>query len=254
MIKIFRNIRKQFIKRGETSNYFKYAIGEIALVVIGILLALQINNWNEQSKKNDLREKYLLSLIEDLKQDTTLIARQYRFYKGDTIKLQSQIRRIKKHKNAIDTIKKIARYEFDTDVQLITTFSNKTYQTLINTGNIDLVDPWLVEELSKLDQFQKLVIDIYSLSMRSYSQILGIYNQHYPFYDDALAGDVLDIIWDQADAKHFLSSYNEIVSSKQTTAKNIVQMLPPMYSLTAGLLKKLKSTNPQLFEKKVKDQ
>ncbi|MDT7833189.1 DUF6090 family protein [Flavobacteriaceae bacterium S356] len=250
MIKIFRNIRKQFIKDGKTSSYLKYAIGEIALVVIGILLALQINNWNEQSKKNDLREKYLLSLIEDLKQDTTLVKSQYSFYKNDTIKLQSQIRRIKKYKNSIDTVKKIARYEFDTNIQLITTFSNKTYQTLINTGNIDLVDPWLVEELSKLDQLQKLVIDIYSLSMRSYSQILGIYNQRYPFYDDALAGDVLDVIWEQADDKHFLANYNEIVSSKQTTANNIIQMLPPMYSQTARLLKRIEASYPDLFIKK----
>ncbi len=250
MIKIFRNIRKQFIKEGKTSSYFKYAIGEIALVVIGILLALQINNWNEQSKKNELREKYLLSLVEDLKQDTTLVKSQYAFYKSDTIKLQSQIRRIKKNKNSIDTIKKIARYEFDTNIQLITTFSNKTYQTLINTGNIDLVDPWLVEELSKLDQLQKLVIDIYSLSMRSYSQILGIYNQHYPFYDDALAGEVLDVVWDQANNNHFLASYNEIVSSKQTTANNIIQMLPPMYSQTTRLLNRIASSYPELFDKK----
>lgn len=253
MIKIFRNIRKQFIREGKTSNYFKYAIGEIALVVIGILLALQINNWNEESKKSDLREKYLLSLIEDLKQDTTLVASQYRFYKSDTLKLQSQIRRIKKYKNSIDTVKKIARYEFDTNIQLITTFSNKTYQTLINTGNIDLVDPWLVEELSKLDQLQKLVIDIYSLSLRSYSQILGIYNEYYPFYDDALAGDTLDVIWNQADDKHFLAKYNEIVSSKQTTANNIIQMLPPMYSQTSRLLKRIKTSYPELFKEKTGD-
>lgn len=250
MIKFFRNIRKSFISKGNTSKYLKYAIGEIILVMIGILLALQINNWNENSKKSTLRAKYISSLIEDLKQDTTLIAGQYRFYKGDTIKLSNQIRRIKKNKASIDTIKKIARYEFNTDVQLITTFSNKTYQTLINTGNIDLVEPWLVEELSQLDQLQKLVIDIYSLSMRSYSQILGMYNQHYPFFDDALAGDVLDVIWEKADKHHFLANYNEMVSSKQTTANNIIKMLPPMYSQTSRLLKKIKEEYPELFKKK----
>jgi hypothetical protein len=46
MIKFFRNIRQSLIKEGKTTNYLKYAIGEIVLVVIGILIALQINNWN----------------------------------------------------------------------------------------------------------------------------------------------------------------------------------------------------------------
>lgn len=47
MIKLFRNIRKNLLMENKTSKYFKYAIGEIVLVVIGILIALQINNWNE---------------------------------------------------------------------------------------------------------------------------------------------------------------------------------------------------------------
>ncbi|MGZ0016358.1 DUF6090 family protein [Yeosuana sp. AK3] len=50
MIKFFRKIRKKLLEQGKTSNYLKYAIGEIVLVVVGILIALQINNWNEDRK------------------------------------------------------------------------------------------------------------------------------------------------------------------------------------------------------------
>jgi len=46
MIKLFRNIRQNLLNEGKTTKYFKYAIGEIILVVIGILIALSINNWN----------------------------------------------------------------------------------------------------------------------------------------------------------------------------------------------------------------
>jgi hypothetical protein len=48
MIKFFRNIRKNLLNEGKTAKYFKYAIGEIILVVIGILIALSINNWNQE--------------------------------------------------------------------------------------------------------------------------------------------------------------------------------------------------------------
>lgn len=59
MIKLFRNIRKNLIMENKTGKYLKYAIGEIVLVVIGILIALQINNWNE-NRKDVLKEKQLL--------------------------------------------------------------------------------------------------------------------------------------------------------------------------------------------------
>ena len=52
MIKFFRKIRYNLMKHNKTGKYFKYAIGEIVLVVIGILIALSINNWNEQRKNN----------------------------------------------------------------------------------------------------------------------------------------------------------------------------------------------------------
>jgi hypothetical protein len=51
MLKFFRRIRQNILNEGKTSRYFKYAIGEIILVVAGILIALQINNWNEERKE-----------------------------------------------------------------------------------------------------------------------------------------------------------------------------------------------------------
>ena len=62
MIKFFRQIRKNLLSEGKTSKYFKYAIGEIILVVIGILIALQINNWN-QSRLEKKEEILLLGAI-----------------------------------------------------------------------------------------------------------------------------------------------------------------------------------------------
>lgn len=62
MIQFFRKIRKSLLINGKIATYLKYAIGEIVLVVIGILIALQINNWNEK-RKATIHEK---SLIENL--------------------------------------------------------------------------------------------------------------------------------------------------------------------------------------------
>ena len=75
MIKFFRKIRQNLLSEGKTGTYLKYAIGEIVLVVIGILIALQINNWNESRKQVKTEKEFITSLKIDLKQDRAFIER-----------------------------------------------------------------------------------------------------------------------------------------------------------------------------------
>ena len=65
MIKFFRKIRHQLLSKNKGSNYLLYAIGEIVLVVIGILIALQVNNWNINRNNN----KQEVILLNDLKHE-----------------------------------------------------------------------------------------------------------------------------------------------------------------------------------------
>jgi len=69
MIKFFRKIRQDLLSKGKTGKYLKYAIGEIILVVIGILLALQINTWNENRIDSKRLNLYTQSLLNDLELD-----------------------------------------------------------------------------------------------------------------------------------------------------------------------------------------
>jgi len=73
MIKFFRNIRRNFLLEGKTGKYLKYAIGEIILVVIGILIALQINNWNENRINNREELLILKSLKSEFVENQTLL-------------------------------------------------------------------------------------------------------------------------------------------------------------------------------------
>ena len=73
MIPFFRKIRKKMADDNKPMKYMRYAIGEIILVVIGILIALQINNWNESRKQSTLEKEFLTSIKNDLKQDKSFI-------------------------------------------------------------------------------------------------------------------------------------------------------------------------------------
>ena len=73
MIKIFRKIRYDLLSNGQTSKYLKYAIGEILLVVIGILIALQINNWNQVKKDDKILREYLGKIKSHTQEDMRML-------------------------------------------------------------------------------------------------------------------------------------------------------------------------------------
>ena len=72
MINFFRKIRERYLSENKTNKYLKYAIGEIILVVIGILIAIQINNWNISQIEQDKIQVYARLLIHDLEEDIAM--------------------------------------------------------------------------------------------------------------------------------------------------------------------------------------
>ncbi|WP_318312817.1 DUF6090 family protein [Flagellimonas crocea] len=69
MITVFRKIRQRLLSEGKVSKYLKYALGEIILVVIGILIALQVNDWNENNKSDTFEKEMLTQIQENLESD-----------------------------------------------------------------------------------------------------------------------------------------------------------------------------------------
>ena len=80
MINLFRNIRKNLLNEGKTSKYFKYAIGEIVLVVIGILIALQINTWNEQKKLKAKEVEHIQNIKKNIETNVKLLNQYIAFH------------------------------------------------------------------------------------------------------------------------------------------------------------------------------
>ena len=90
MIKFFRKIRQNLLMENKTGKYFKYAIGEIVLVVIGILIALSINNWNDVRKNKNYEQEILFLINQNLKSDSIALSTELSKSK-EAIKLTNRL-------------------------------------------------------------------------------------------------------------------------------------------------------------------
>ncbi|MFT6796513.1 MAG: hypothetical protein ACJART_001655 [Maribacter sp.] len=104
MIKFFRKIRQNLLSEGKIGNYLKYAIGEIILVVIGILIALQLNNLNE-NKKNDVFEKEILSQVQENLKSDKLVLKQIELNFMKAIESSKKILNAEESQKTEDSIK-----------------------------------------------------------------------------------------------------------------------------------------------------
>jgi hypothetical protein len=69
MVRIFRKLRRDRMHEGKARVYLLYALGEVVLVIVGILIALQVNNWNQERIEQQQVERYAHALISDLERD-----------------------------------------------------------------------------------------------------------------------------------------------------------------------------------------
>ncbi|WCO03571.1 DUF6090 family protein [Psychroserpens ponticola] len=143
MIKFFRKIRQNLLMENKTGKYFKYAIGEIILVVIGILIALSINNWNEDRKAKTYEEQVYTQIYKDIKADSLNLSLVIKYYKQkDT--LMNRILYDSVPSIEYETINDENQYTFPYGIRLITNHDNisntkKGYQLFktFNTMDID---------------------------------------------------------------------------------------------------------------------
>ena len=156
MIKFFRKIRQNLLMENKTGKYFKYAIGEIILVVIGILIALQINNWNENRKQNNIVRNYYYQLEEDLDDEVQNL-------KAEIIRISESI---DSYENYLELTKEsnlelIAMINALTEVKLAfwyPSFNSNTIGTLESTGDIKLLPSHIRKKLISLIRKQEKIV------------------------------------------------------------------------------------------------
>jgi len=163
MIKFFRHIRKDLMEKNKTGKYLKYAIGEIILVVIGILIAIQLNEWRNDSVNTKQKQKVLFALKSEFEANLTQLDTVY-YYQTNTLnalnktmKLIDSINYITDDEVFIETILDM-RYEYSYNP------TNGALRSAVSSGDIHLIDSERLIEL--LFSWEDLVKDSFEESER----------------------------------------------------------------------------------------
>jgi len=144
MIKFFRIIRKDLMKQNKTSKpalpagrYLKYAIGEIVLVVIGILIALSINNWNEERKTREKEVVYLNNIKSDLQLSILEIEQFITTRKSQINSANTVINHF--NGEPVDNWNSFNKHIVDIYMWQSFYLMDNTYQELKNSGNFAII-------------------------------------------------------------------------------------------------------------------
>lgn len=155
MLPFFRKIRYNLARDNQFLKYSRYAVGEIILVVIGILIALQINNWNEQNKLDAKKKVYFDQLLKDIGKDTVNINRHLDALEYSIKTYDAFIDSWDEaNLNRSDVFKAFVKVE--TSNHLII-FNNNTIISLLNTGNIELMPTDIRNDILEITNMYSLI-------------------------------------------------------------------------------------------------
>ena len=249
MLTLFRKIRLRLLRQAMTGTdknshfnsslvrrYLLYAIGEIALVVIGILIALQINNWNENKKNQKEVRNLLIALKSDLVQDTSLILERLPFILEQQELNESLRARVAAPGTTLDTLIHIMRHEFNPNWTVQVTYNTNAYNSLNETRLIEFLPGSLQGEIKNFYNRKFTLQSRIDQTTDDYRGKITSYVDTYTFGSTAIhdQGPLIDgLVWSDINPAHLAASFQGLSNFKRILFNETKQELD--YSLANSL-------------------
>jgi hypothetical protein len=230
-MKVFRNIRQKLAAENKVMAYLRYAVGEIFLVVIGILIALQVNNWNELRKNNNAANEALLSLRADFQDNITQIKDRISRVNKTTEHLNSVIKIIDRDSSIVNP-DSLGLYLASGASWWSVKITSSTYDALSGAGNLDLIQD---------KNLRKLLAEFYSTTKSG-------------FEDEGVSETLAVKIWEKTSSEIYtlwpkLESYNiKLTKKSPVLKKKAVNSILKMHDIMGILIiKQVLNQNQQEY-------
>jgi len=242
MIKFFSKIRQKILAENKYGKYLIYAIGEIVLVVIGILIALSINNWNENQKREKLKSAYRISLVNDLSLDTLMLSTLISENNNVLKVLRNQQDRFLGPYTSFDTLLNIVKNEFDPELNMRVKYNRNTINTLIASGNIDLFSREFNEMLMTLISLKDIERESSNFYSEVYSDKVSRFSDDYPV-SGRQNSNLFDLVWLDIEQKKLASRFISLTDIKGFAHYSFLNEIKNVKEETSRILKQIENHN-----------
>lgn len=204
------------MEQNKTRTYLLYAVGEILLVVIGILIALQVNNWNEENREQIQANILLQSIKSDLQADMIMIDSMNIVIDQQITNFDQLQAQITSTEVTESEIIELIKNEFSPFLGGISGFNDNSYRSASSSGTISYLDAEIREQLYELYLAQSLTMRVQDDYEQQYLNNINEFIAHYPLKLDFVVfnkGMVYEQKWDSPDFDHFTTLFNATGSS-----------------------------------------
>ena len=203
------------MNQNKTTKYMKYAFGEIVLVIVGILIALQINNWNENRINSIKIKNYLTEIVKDLEADTTSLKHSIKYAKKRKVKTKEFLALKDYNILSVDSLEK----SLETFYTIIP-FNKSTFNKIENSG---------ITNYGKYDSIIDYLKYYYTIVIPDFEDTAAANNR---------AVDKEDNYW-RYEQKVYEFTYDKDLISKQTTKERKRQLVKLLEQPTARNILKI---------------
>jgi len=217
---------------------------EILVIMIGILGAYSLNNWNESKKQEAVKSTYVESLLADLTKDIDLISDDLSHNRDHLENIEFILLRIRNsQKSYADTILKIIPNEFSNGIRAIINYNTNTLNLLISSGSIDLFDETLISELMELNRLQQYEREVTSTNKGLFHDLIDHYLTKYPnpHIADITSSEIEQLIWENVDSSDLVVIFFNAISQQRHTIKRHIFLTEQVESKTTELIQLLKN-------------
>jgi len=216
MLRFFRQIRKTLMEQNKIRTYLLYAVGEIALVMIGILLALQVNNWNEERIEKNLTDDLIYNYSNDLRNNAIYIEKRKLSIENDFDFINRITERLKSPSSSADTLKIIALTEFSPIYYAFTELKNDTYGSMVSNNQLRLIPDNLSAKMIDINFRMNDLVSTQESVGEFYRNNLSEYSFNYPMPNAYSLYSIKENeqLWESLDENKLMLAFQGIIFTK----------------------------------------
>lgn len=212
------------MEQNKTAKYFKYAIGEIILVVIGILIALQVNDWNNNKIDASRIQNALQDIHDEIVIDSIKIIDYLKDANQEVDHINRTLARARSKNATLDTLVKIAKYDFNFFWIAHFEYTDDSFESLKSSGFIEKIPEEIKKGLSNFYNAQKYWIKVNEDTNTQYRERFDDFTKTYTVFPSSSTAEkkytyINDINWTQVNPKHFNPRVSGVLMTRSVLYK-----------------------------------